>query len=138
MPKKYLKETYKTKSEWLKARGIGSSDASAICGSNKWKTIDDVYSKLVLGIEKEVNENELMVKGTLAEDHIRQLFELNTGYKVINPPKKKYWLFRRKDYNLMTCTPDGLFRNDNNELCGLEIKYVDMIKKETKTNEFII
>lgn len=132
--KNYIKEKFRTKDEWLKNRGIGGSSASAIVNKSKWLTNIDVYNELALGIKKEIQENDRMREGKAAEDLIRKLFIIeHPEFKVTPQPKNIYWTFRRKDYQLITCTPDGLFTEiSTNKKYGLEIKDVELRKKEYK------
>lgn len=130
--KNYQKQTYKNREEWLSARGIGGSEAAAIVGESKWLTADDIYNRLVYGKEPNIEENEKMLQGIAAEPHIRALWAIDhQDCEVVEPPKRGAWLFRRKDYPLLTCTPDGLFKK-NGELYGLEIKNVDLISGSIK------
>ena len=95
MKKNYKKEIYKTREDWLSHRGIGGSDAAAICNKSKWRTACDVYKALTSSKQKKEIKNTRMVEGTKAEPLIRNLFELeHPEYKVIHPPKKGSWLFR--------------------------------------------
>lgn len=142
MKKNYKKEIYKTREDWLSHRGIGGSDAAAICNKSKWRTACDVYKALTSSKQKKEIKNARMVEGTKAEPLIRTLFEIeHPEYKVIHPPKKGSWLFRRKDYPLLTVTPDGLLeetitRIDENTTIvkryGLEIKDIELRKREQK------
>ena len=75
--KLYKRESYKTKSEWLNARGIGGSSAAAICNKSKWLTANDVYNELALKKRKKVVENERMIEGVQSESAIRLLFSLD-------------------------------------------------------------
>ena len=132
MKANYTKESYNSREEWLKNRGIGGSDAAAIVNKSKWATPTDIFNRIVYNKEKSISSNSRMTEGTLAEEHIRFLWALDhPNCKVKNPPKKAYWLFRRKDYPLLTCTPDGLFKMDN-KLYGLEIKDVELIKGDVR------
>jgi predicted phage-related endonuclease len=134
--KLYKRESYKTKSEWLNARGIGGSSAAAICNKSKWLTANDVYNELALKKRKKVVENERMIEGVQSESAIRLLFSLDykDEYKVINPPSRAYWLFRRTDKEYITCTPDGLLVDlKTGKLGGLEIKNVEMIKRDIRS-----
>ena len=128
----YIKEKYKTKEEWIANRGIGGSSASAIINKSKWTTTLDIYNELVLGIRKEIPENDRMREGKIAEDFIRKLFKLeHPEFKVIEQPKRIFWLFRRKDYPLITCTPDGLLIDKkNNKKYGFEVKDVELRTRE--------
>jgi predicted phage-related endonuclease len=132
--KNYTKEIFKTREDWLENRGIGGSDAAAICNKSKWKDACDVYNALVHPKPKAEVKNARMVEGTLAEPLIRQLFELeHPEYKVIHPPKKGSWMFRRKDYPLLTVTPDGLLEEKlTGDRYGLEIKDIELRKREQK------
>lgn len=130
--KNYKKISFKTKEDWLKAKQqtIGGSEAAAILNKSKWLTLDDVYNKFVYGKEKSVQENERMIKGTRAEDHIRQLFGLDTDeFEVISPAKKRYVMYVRKDKPYISCTPDGFaIVKANGRKYGLEIKDVELRK----------
>ena len=130
----YNKETYNTKEDWLAHRGIGGSSASAILNKSKWLSAIDVYNDLALGIRKETPDNARMKEGRTAEDLIRKLFILeHPEYKVTPQPKRKFWMFRRNDYPLITCTPDGLFiEKTSKKKYGLEIKDVELRKREYK------
>lgn len=134
MKKNYSKELYKTREDWLGNRGIGGSDAAAICNKSKWRSARDVYNKLTSKEQPKEKKNARMVEGTLAEPLIRALFELeHPEYKVIHPPKKGSWLFRRKDYPEITLTPDGLLEEiATKKQYGLEIKDIELRKREQK------
>ena len=132
---KTKKELYDNETDWLEARGIGGSDASAICELSKWKSKISLWKRLVLGTKEKVKSNKKMQGGKNAEQHIRELFIIthdNYISKYIRPPKRKYWLFRRKDYPLITCTPDGLFNDNLGRKMGHEIKFIDLIKADEK------
>ena len=132
--KNYTKEIYKDKESWKLARGIGGSDAAAICNKSKWKDACDVYNSITKTKIQQEAPNARMVEGTKAEPLIRQLFELeHPEFKVIHPPKKTFWLFRRKDYPLLTLTPDGfLIEIATGDEYGLEIKDIELRKREQK------
>ena len=136
MKKNYKKTSYLTKKEWLEAKEktIGGSEAAAILNKSKWLTPNDIYNKMVLGKCKTVIENEKMLDGTLAESHIRALFALDhKEFKVKNPPQKGYWFFSRIDKPYLSCTPDGLLTKvTSGSLWGLEIKNIDLIKREDR------
>ena len=128
----YIKETFKTKDEWSKARGIGGSSASAIINKSKWLNNVDVYNEIAFGIRKEIPENSRMKEGRTAEGYIRKLFKLeHPEFKVTEQPKTTFWQFRRKDYPLITCTPDGLMKDiRTKKMYGLEIKDVELRTRE--------
>ena len=130
--KEYKKLTFKTKEEWLRNRGIGGSDAAAIANASKWQTPTDIYNRLVLNKEQKDISNSRTIEGTLAEEHIRELWGLDhPKCKLTRPPKISHWLFVSNKHPLLTCTPDGLFKIDK-DLFGLEIKDVELIKGDVK------
>lgn len=134
-PYNYYREFYKKRTDWLNSRGIGGSDLAALFNESKWKTPDDLYDELALGKKSVIKANETMIKGTLAEANIRNLFALDYAddFKVTNPPLKGFWIYRRKDKKYMTVTPDGLLKNlHDGSRGGLEIKYVSLIKRSDK------
>ena len=125
------KEIYKTRSEWLKARGIGGSDAAIILGKSKWGTTKEIISRIRDGKCEEKKKNSRMIAGTNKEPLIRKMFYYNTNYKkLIEPPKRRYWLFRRTDEPLITCTPDGIIVDNNGNKIGLEIKDAALYRAE--------
>lgn len=122
-------ERFKSREEWLKARGIGGSDIGAIMGLTSFKSIDDVFLDKVFGSKDE--KSEVMERGTKAESHIRDLFALSTydEFKVQNPPKGN-WIVRHSEFPYMTCSPDGLLTDlKTGKKGGLEIKFVDLRSK---------
>lgn len=133
--KNVIKTTFKTKDEWLKAKNktIGGSEAAMVVNKSAWGTNSDLYTKIINNRPIKVQENEKMREGTKAEEHIRALFGLDRkDITIKNPPKKGYWLFQRKDKPYISCTPDGLAKTDKGKLWGIEIKNVDLIKREVR------
>lgn len=136
MKRNWIKQTFKNKEEWLKAKNqtIGGSEAAMVVNKSQWGTNSDLYTKFIRNTPIKVQENERMKEGTQAEEHIRALFALdNKDFEVKNPPKRGYWFFHRIDKPYISCTPDGLAKRvSTGALWGIEIKDVDLIKKEVK------
>lgn len=102
--------------EWLEERkkGIGGSDAGAICGMNKWRGPFEVYAdKLSLIPEKE--DNEPMRLGRDLEEYVAQRFCEATGKKV----RRKNDFIRNPDYPFAFANVDRLIVG---ERAGLECK----------------
>lgn len=131
-----VKETFSTKEEWLKARGIGGSAAATIMGEGKWESIDSLYDKLTHQVEeKPLAPNKRMEEGTNTEASIRTLFAYDFAdeYEVKAPPKKGNWLWRRTDKPYITVSPDGILkRKSDGAMCGLEIKNVELRRAEDR------
>ena len=47
MKKNYKKEKFKTKQEWIEARGLGGTSASAITGHSKRKNILELFTQIM-------------------------------------------------------------------------------------------
>lgn len=135
MKRLYGKEKYATKLEWLKARAIGGSAASAIFDVNPYMSKLDIYCSSVNKNENETdedaNQNEMTVYGTALEPIIRELVKVNLSskFKVQNP--NGWTMYRRKDKPFMTATLDGLMTElSTNEKWILEIKTHEVRGKE--------
>lgn len=81
--KKLVSTLNLAKAEWLqyRKRGIGGSDAGAICGLNPYRTAMQVYQdKISEDIEE--FDNEAMRQGRELEDYVARRFMEATGKKV--------------------------------------------------------
>lgn len=90
--------------EWLEERrkGIGGSDAAAVCGLSKWKTPFDVWlDKTKRTPEQE--DNEFTEWGKLLEPVILSKFEEKMACKVVN----REAFIIHPDYPWMRATIDG-------------------------------
>ena len=129
--KNYRKETFSSRAEWLSARGIGGSSASAIVGQSPWMNALGLYNSIVFSKEGEREEREdspAMRYGRDAEDLVRRVFALdgaNLGKWRVVGPGRKHAMYRRKDKPWMTATVDGLVYEDGRKGI-LEIKTHDI------------
>lgn len=73
-----------SRADWLKLRqkGIGGSDAGAICGLNPYKSPVEVWAEKTADQPKEIPDNEAMRLGRDLEDYVAKRFEETTGKKV--------------------------------------------------------
>lgn len=128
----YTKETFNSKEEWLKARGLGGSSASAILGKNPYMSILELYRAIVMPNKHPlVSQNESMKYGTKCEPHIRKLFayDFKEIYRVHTPKNNE--MYRRIDKPYMTATLDGiLFEKSTGKKGILEIKTHDIRNKK--------
>lgn len=90
-----------SREDWLKARGIGSSDVSAICGLNEWRTPYQVWAEKI-GIVEPFAGNEATEIGLAMEPVIADLYAKRTGH-VVEPVDM---MFFHKEFPWMTSTPD--------------------------------
>lgn len=114
--KKLVSTTNLSHEEWLKyrKRGIGGSDAGAVCGLNPYKTAIQVfYDKTSEGIE--TFDNEAMRQGRDFEDYVAKRFMEETGKKV----RRVNAMFYDEKHPYMIADVDRMIVGEN---AGLEIK----------------
>lgn len=104
------------KKEWLKyrKRGIGGSDAGAVCGLNPYRTAMQVYQDKV-SEEIEEMDNEAMRQGREFEDYVAKRFMEATGKKV----RRANAMFYNEEYPFMLADVDRMVVGEN---AGLECK----------------
>ena len=92
--KKLVSTLNLSKTEWLQYRkkGIGGSDAGAVCGLNPYVSEMDVYLDKINSDIVEEKDNEAMKQGRDLEDYVARRFTEETGLKV----RKRCRLFREK------------------------------------------
>lgn len=90
---------------WLEDRrkGIGGSDAPAVCGVSPWRTPLQVYMEKT-GQAVEQPETEAMRWGTALEPLVRQRYADETGRTVVVPGK----ILVHPDHSWMLASVDGI------------------------------
>lgn len=96
--------------EWLEQRkkGIGGSDAGAICGLNPWKSAVEVYLDK-LGELPPVEDNERMRIGRDLEAYVAKRFEEATGKKV----RRHNFMEIHPDHDFMLANVDRKIVGEN-------------------------
>jgi len=91
--------------EWLEYRnlGIGGSDASVVCGINKWKSPIELYMEK-LGMLPPSEAGEAAYWGNRLEDLVKEEFTLRTGIEVV--PVNA--ILQHEDYPFMLANLDGV------------------------------
>lgn len=114
---------YKTREKWLEARKkyIGGSDVACILGMNPWKTNQQLYrEKKGLVLPDDLSDNELVIYGTKAEEHIRALFALDhPELKVFYTPDNSW---RNTKFPFAAASLDAWLEDENGRKGILEIK----------------
>ena len=108
-----------SREEWLTLRkkGLGGSDAAAVCGMNRWRGPLDVYlDKTSHSID--TTDNESMYWGRVMEPVLRDEFSKRTNLKVEAVP----FLFRLKEHPFMMANIDGIVHEKDGTVSLLEIK----------------
>ncbi len=104
------------KKEWLmyRKRGIGGSDAGAVCGLNPYRTAMQVYEDKTMDTIEEF-DNEAMRQGREFEDYVARRFMEATGKKV----RRSNFMYYDEKYPFMLADVDRMIVGEN---AGLECK----------------
>lgn len=114
--KRLVSTLHLEKSEWLayRKRGIGGSDAGAVCGLNPYRTAIQVYyDKTTTEIQQ--SDNEAMRQGRDLEDYVARRFMEATGKKV----RRANAMYYHEDHPFMLADVDRMIVGENT---GLECK----------------
>lgn len=111
---------HKNRETWLKARQkyIGGSDVACIMGLNPWKTNKQLYlEKKGLVAPADLSDNELVIYGTKAEEHIRALFALDHPELKVEYIPDNAW--HNKKYPFASASLDGWLTEVETERKGI-------------------
>lgn len=111
--------------EWhtQRSKGLGGSDAGAVCGMNKYKSPYALWCEKIGRVSCEIQDNERMRLGRDLEDYIAGRFTEVTGLKT----KKTNYSYQSDKYPFMLANIDRWVTgakdvNGNHKRIGLEIK----------------
>lgn len=110
--------------EWheQRAKGIGGSDAGAVCGLNKYKSPYTLWLEKTGRITNEIPDNERMRLGRDLEDYVAGRFTEATGLKT----RKTNYSYQSDEYPFMLANIDrwviGVEKDEKPLRIGLEIK----------------
>lgn len=125
--------TFNSREEWLKARAgrIGGSDASAVVGLNPYKDNVTLWmEKTGQAAAEDISEKPYVKYGTVAEDHLRELFRLDfPEYHVLYEPDNM-WLNDR--YPWAHASLDGWLIDQDGRQGILEIKTTNILQSMQK------
>ena len=117
--------------EWLEIRrkGIGGSDAGAICGLNKYRSAFEVYADK-LGLIPPKADTEPMRQGRDLEEYVAERFCEATGKKV----RRRNAILQNSEYPFAFANVDRLIVGEN---AGLECKTANSLNlKRYKNGEY--
>ena len=108
--------------KWREARkhSIGASDTAAVMGISPWKTEAQLWDEKANG--KVIDHvNDSTVRGHRSENHILELYGIETGRKIFSGERimllsKRHWF--------MSCTLDGIDFTDEDDPIIIEVKSV--------------
>ena len=149
MEKNYVVEHYDNEKDWIKARMIGGSNASAVLDENPYLSKMELWNQLKAKHNNNINDQEIEHKikeskkntvleyGHKAEPLIRKLVALNLKgeYKIEQP--KGYVLYRRKDKPYLTATVDSLMTRISDGLLGIHEIKTRECRTEQEYNQWV-
>jgi putative phage-type endonuclease len=100
--KETLRDSYEEFLEERK-RGIGGSDASVVCRSNKWRDPVDLFKEKT-GKAEPIPDNISMKRGRYYEQGALDLYEDLTGFKLSENPG----LIKHPEYEFLIAHVDGI------------------------------
>lgn len=125
--------TFQSREEWLKARAgrIGGSDASAVVGLNPYKDNVTLWmEKTGQAAAEDISEKPYVKYGTVAEDHLRELFKLDfPEYQVFYEPDNM-WVNDR--FPWAHASLDGWLVDQDGRQGILEIKTTNILQSMQK------
>lgn len=125
--------TFQSREEWMKARAgrIGGSDASAVVGLNPYKDNVTLWmEKTGQAAAEDISEKPYVKYGTVAEDHLRELFKLDfPEYQVLYEPDNM-WLNDR--FPWAHASLDGWLVDQDGRNGILEIKTTNILQSMQK------
>ena len=149
MKKNYTVEVYDSEEEWIYARRLSGSNASAVLDQNPYMSKVELYNEIINKLDKknikEIKENikkktknETLIYGHKAEPLIRRLVALNLKkeYKIEAP--KGYVLYRRIDKPYLTATVDSLMTRLSDGLEGIQEIKTRECRSEKEYNEWAV
>ena len=108
--------------KWREGRkhSIGASDAAAVMGISPWKTEAQLWDEKANGKTIDFH-NADTVRGHRSENHILELYGIETGHKIFSG--ERIMLMSNRN-SFMSCTLDGIdFTNEDNPIV-IEVKSV--------------
>lgn len=101
----------------MRKKGIGGSDASVVCGLNRYKSPVELWMEKTGQIEPKA-AGEAAHWGTLLEPLIRTEFTERTGLQI----KQEHAIFQHQQYPFMLANLDGTTNDPINGNCVFEAK----------------
>ena len=111
--------------QWLEYRrkGIGGSDASVVCGINRYKSPVELWLDKTNQIPAE-EAGEAAYWGSLLEDVVRSEFSKRTGVNV----KQVHYILQSEEHPFMLANLDGVCEHPEFGTCGFEAKTASAYK----------
>jgi putative phage-type endonuclease len=114
-----------TREEWLalRRRGIGGSDASVVCGVNKYKSVIELWMDKT-GQILDDEDSDAAYWGRTIEPIIREEFSKRSGLTVRTVP----YMMQHEEYKFMLANVDGEVDDPQYGTCVFEAKTATIFK----------
>ena len=134
MPRVLVSTKDMSRDEWLswRKKGIGGSDASIVCGLNRYKSPVELWMEKTGQIEPKV-AGEAARWGTLIEPLIRVEFVHRTGLQI----KHEHAMLQHSEYPFMLANLDGIVADPINGNCVFEAKTTNAFKSDEWVNNHV-
>lgn len=108
--------------KWREGRkhSIGASDAAAVMGISPWKTEAQLWDEKANGKTLDFHNSDT-VRGHRSENHILELYGIETGRKIFSGERI---MLMSKRNPFMSCTLDGIDFTDEDNPIIIEVKSV--------------
>lgn len=108
--------------KWREGRkhSIGASDAAAVMGISPWKTEAQLWDEKANGKTLDFHNSDT-VRGHRSENHILELYGIETGRKIFSG--ERIMLMSNRN-SFMSCTLDGIDFTDEGNPIIIEVKSV--------------
>ena len=126
-------QTFESREEWLQARKsfIGGSDAATAIGMNPWKDNVTLWlEKTGQAIPEDISEKPYVKYGTQAEEHLRELFQLDFPEYQVEYAEGNMWL--NDKYPYAHASLDGWLTDQDGRKGILEIKTTNILQSMQK------
>lgn len=124
-------DAYDSREEWLEHRKLGGSDAAAILGISPWMSNLDLWRLKTGRLKpKNLDDDPLVLYGTKAEEHLRELFALDFPELVVGYVPFNIWTNDR--YPFAHASLDGWVLDEKDRFGVLEIKTATITSQAQK------
>ena len=123
-------QTFKTRNEWLAARGntIGGSDAGSVLGLNKWRNNLSLW-RIMVGYDEpeDISDRPFVKYGIDNEPNLRNMFKLHHPEWAVGYEENNLWTNTK--YPFAHASLDGWIETEDGKYGILEIKTTEVNSK---------
>lgn len=127
-------KTFKTRDEWLSARGhgtLGGSDVACVLGLNPWKSNVELWlEKSGQATPDDISKKDVVVYGTKAEKPLRDLFKLDYPDMKVEYKANNIWFNDKIPW--LHSSLDGWLTDKDGRKGVLEIKTTNIMASRQK------